>query len=584
LASGISVVVLGSALVSCGAGGAAEAVRPADPTAKAALGETECRSVEKGGEPLVVDWKAEQRGDLEVAMKDGVAVVAYSCQSIKLLPDCHIDGTYGYIGMTTREQVVRLESGDEVRANLPFTGGALAAEMQRGATLDVAMVMIGKRRTTWSEPNQADLKGGSCAGATHYVRGATVGAFVLSTGTQAKVAAAAELFGAGTSGNSASAKETKNRDGDPSECAKAAPDSTSPPPQCGAPIRLVLGPIAKTPEAGKPVEAAPPKAPVASDVTTCPAGLVQSGGKCTAPASAPAFQCNPSDAAECGAQCDKGHAGSCAALGDLIATTDPTRSAGAFKKGCDGDVAAACFGLGRLTERGQGVKADPKGAADLYERACKGGSAAGCGAEGRVTTDPARAFALFSQGCNGGDDASCRDAALSFAQGKGVAKDLAKAAELHKRACDGSIGQSCYELGGLYESGAQGVGKNAIHAELLYRRGCTRGSTEACVDLGRLEFERNPTEAKIFFDQGCMKNVKLACAILNVGFGDRRPVFPDVAQKNALTQSCNAGSMKDCAIVGILDAASNMPMGKMNLKRACMAGDKFACEMAKKAK
>jgi TPR repeat protein len=121
-------------------------------------------------------------------------------------------------------------------------------------------------------------------------------------------------------------------------------------------------------------------------------------------------------------------------------------------------------------------------------------------------------------------------------------------------------------------------------AEMLYRRACFRGSAEACVDLGRLEFERNPTEAKMFFDQGCMKNVKLACAILNVGFGDKRPVFPDVAQKNAMMQSCNAGSMKDCATVGIMDAASNMPMGKTNLNRACTSGDKFACEMGKRVK
>ena len=354
---------------------------------------------------------------------------------------------------------------------------------------------------------------------------------------------------------------------------------------------MVLGPVARAPEAGNPVEAPPAKSLITAEAAPCPAGLVASGGKCTAPATAPAYQCKPGDAAECGAQCDKGHAGSCVAFGELLAGPDPAKAAVAFKKGCEGDVAAACGGLGRLTEKGQGVAANPKGAADLYDKACKGGSAAGCGALGRaslagsgVTADAARAFALFNQGCSGGDDESCREAAQLYAQGKGVAKDVAKAVELHKRACDGNVSQSCLELAALYESGGQGVGKNAIMAEMLYRRACFHGSTEACVDLGRLEFDRNPTEAKIFFDRGCMRNVKLACAILNVGFGDKRPVFPDVAQKNAMTQSCNAGSMKDCTLVGIMDAASSMPMGKVNLNRACMSGDKFACEMAKKAK
>src|SRR5687768_6800679 len=78
---------------SCKSGGAAEAVRPADPTAKDALGgdAPSCHDVSGGGEPLVVDWKPEQRSDLEVAMKDGVAIVAYSCKGIKLLSDCKLD-------------------------------------------------------------------------------------------------------------------------------------------------------------------------------------------------------------------------------------------------------------------------------------------------------------------------------------------------------------------------------------------------------------------------------------------------------------------------------------------------------------
>src|SRR5262245_47206036 len=158
----------GYALVSCGSGAAAEAVRPETPTAANALGEGACGDVTGGGEPLVVDWKPEQRGDLEIAMKDGVAVVSYSCDKLELLKDCRIEGQYGYIGMTTREQVVRLESSDEVRANLPLSGAQLSGELARGTTLEVAMILVGKRRTTWNEPTRNDLKG-ACDKATHYV-------------------------------------------------------------------------------------------------------------------------------------------------------------------------------------------------------------------------------------------------------------------------------------------------------------------------------------------------------------------------------------------------------------------------------
>src|SRR4051812_46450906 len=100
--------VLAAAMAAgCGPGSAASKIRPDDPTAANALGEAgggECHEVDSSAEPLVVDWKVEQRGDLEEAMHDGVAVVAYSCKGIKLLKDCHIDGKYGFLGMTKREQ------------------------------------------------------------------------------------------------------------------------------------------------------------------------------------------------------------------------------------------------------------------------------------------------------------------------------------------------------------------------------------------------------------------------------------------------------------------------------------------------
>ena len=96
---------------------------------------------------MIVDWQPEQRGDLEVSMRDGLVVVGYDAQGFRLLRDCHVNGTYGFMGMTRRERVVRLESADDVRANLPLGGLGLAAklggELEKGATVDIAMVMSG---------------------------------------------------------------------------------------------------------------------------------------------------------------------------------------------------------------------------------------------------------------------------------------------------------------------------------------------------------------------------------------------------------------------------------------------------------
>ncbi len=446
------VSVLG--LYGCGAGGAAEAVRPQDPTAAGALGEESkgaCQGVAKGAEPLIVDWKPEQRGDLEVAMREGVAVVGYSCEGIKLLNDCRIDGKYGFIGMTKKEQVVRLKSADEVRANLPLSGGAIGGELKRGAALEIAMIMVGKKRTTWDEPTTADLKG-SCDGATHYVRGATVGAFVLDMGTEAKVRAAAELFGAGTSGASESGKQARNQEGEPDDCAKSTPESEKPPAQCGAPIRLVLAPIPAVPADGKePAVPKPAPKAVAEADNACPAGLVFTEGKCTTAGSAPSFLCEPTKKDECSAQCDKGHAGSCAALGGVyLQSRDTSKAVPALKKGCDGDEAKACVNLGLVTD-------DATAATKLFEKGCSAGVALGCEKLGRaylagsggVTADVTKALTLLRQGCEGGQDTACAGAAELMASGKGGAQDIKGAAELYKRACDGSVAASCAELGTL---------------------------------------------------------------------------------------------------------------------------------------
>lgn len=168
-ATSLVAVVLGA----CAPGAAGSAVRPNDPTAAQAVGES-CPIVVDYGQPLVVDCKPHQRANLEEAMNAGVAVVAYDCHSLRLLSDC-LDGSYGTLGVSRKEEVIELENADEIKANLPTFGGKLAidfkAEMQRGSALNLAMIMVGKKRTTVSSAERGQLRG-TCDGATHFVRGA----------------------------------------------------------------------------------------------------------------------------------------------------------------------------------------------------------------------------------------------------------------------------------------------------------------------------------------------------------------------------------------------------------------------------
>ncbi|MCC6554802.1 MAG: sel1 repeat family protein [Polyangiaceae bacterium] len=594
--------VVAAMAAGCGPGAAAEAIRPTDPSAAGALSEGggDCHDVGSASEPLIVDWKPDQRGDLEIAMREGVAVVSYSCEGMKLLKDCRIEGNYGYMGMTRKEQMVRLQNSDEVKANLPLSGATIGGELSRGSTIDIALVMVGKSKTTWTTPTKDDLKG-ECGGATHFVRGATLGAFAMDTGTSAKVRATAEMFGASAGAGSASDKQVKNREGDLSDCAKATPTSEAPPAQCGSPIRLVLTPIAKqapeTPADAKPAEAGP-----AIDVAdkACPKGLVLAEGKCTSPASAPAFQCDPDSVEECTAQCDKGHPGSCGALGALYASgrsvsRDHKKGAELLKKGCDGGDAKSCVNLGSLTADGLGVSQDAAAAATLFEKGCNDGEAFGCGLLGRaylagkgVSADPKRAAELLDKACDGGDDKACGAVAALYAEGKGVSQDGKRAAELYKRACDGSDGASCNELGKLYETGAAGR-KDNIVAGMMYMRGCFRASGDACTNMARLEMAKpgggNADEAKRSFQRGCTWRSEVGCAALKALYGENRVVIPNVQNTMQWRKSCDAGNTRDCATLGLVTVAGgNKQMGLSDLDRACMRGDAFACAAAKKLK
>jgi TPR repeat protein len=595
---GLGAVLLGT--IGCGPGAAAEAIRPTDPSAAGALDEAPCREVKATGEPLVVDWKPDQRGDLEIAMREGVAVVAYSCNGIELLKDCHIEGNYGFMGMTRKEQMVRLSSSDELRANLPVSGANIGGELARGATIDIAMVMVGKTKTTWTAPTKDDLKG-TCDGATHFVRGATLGAFAMDTGTSAKVRATAEMFGASAEAGSASDKQVKNKEGDLADCAKATPSSDAPPAQCGAPIRLVLQAISKDKKEPGEAPAAAAATEAEAPAASCPEGLVMAEGKCTKAETASAYQCDPEKGDECSAQCDKGHPGSCAALGVHLAqgtgglAQDRAKAAVAFQKGCDGGEAKACVSFGWVTLEGIGVKEDPAAAAKLFEKGCNEGEALGCANLGRqllagrgVPADAKKAAELLDKACDGGNDKSCGVVGGLYARGEGVTQDYAKAVTFYKRACDGSDAESCDALGQLWESGAAGR-KDAIVASMMYMRGCYRASGSACTNMGRVELSKpgggNADQAKRAFQMGCTWRSDLGCAAMKVLYGGNQVVMPNVANSQAWRRACDSGETRACASLGLMDVATgNKPGGMMSLNRACMQQDGFACAVAKAAK
>lgn len=440
-------------IASCGGTNAGDKVAPEKLTYADAVGQ-KCREPGATPSPLVVDLEPADRVSLEVALREGVAAVAYDCKGLRLLTDCHAKGDYAFKGATLKEQVVKLETADEIHANLPSLGGALSArlsaDLQRGATLDVALAMVGKMRASRWAVGRADLEG-DCDGVTHFVRGATVGAFAMTQGTRGDVQAAAQLF-ASASARSSAKKSISQKDGDRAACAGAKPQATAAPDSCSALLRVELRSLAEGAASVEPAQVV--------EVETCPQGMVRDGGKCRAARPNEGRECTGHDEEDCRVQCEAGNAWSCTRAGSsLMERGKLAEAAPYFDRGCKADILNACHNLGYAHYEGQGVP-----------------------------QDFARAMQLFRRVCDGGDPVGCSGVALLFAEGKGVTANLETAVSYYEMACKGGDQMyGCPFLGRFYQDGIGGVTKSIDKAKDLFQQACAAGSQHGCLLLRRLQ-------------------------------------------------------------------------------------------------
>lgn len=587
----------------------ADKVRPDDPTAADARKSQSVYVIEEQGQPLIVDWQPEIRGDLEVAMREGVAVVRFDHKGLKLLTDCKIDGKYGFIGVNTKEQVVSLVSAEEVKANLPGAGlgiiAKLGAELGQKQALNIAIVMVGKRKTTWASAAKTDLHG-RCDGATHFVRGATIGAFAMRTGAKGKVSTVAELFGGGFDAHAGSEKHVESADGLLDACKKASPELENPPNQCGALIRLELVKLGTTKKEDKPEATAK----VDTAESSCPEGFVFSGGKCARPDVTTTHACQTGDVRDCTMQCEKGNAQSCDTLGYMFSsgtgvTRNDAEAAQLFKRACDAGFANGCFNQGVSLEAGLGVGKNEAGAFPLYEKACGDGSALGCSAAsgllfyGRgVAKDEARSVKLALLACNGGEHQACSNLGVMFNIGMGgVKKNEAMAAKLFKMACDGGNAIGCGNYAYQAEFGL-GIAADKKRAGELYAKACAALPSQ-CIWYGvalqtGTGVKKDGKRAAAEYKKTCEGAVNrghaetngesLSCVLMNEFYGGKYGL--DVRTVKDSLQSvwlpaCQAGHARDCTMIAIVAFSAQQADAKDRMKSACKMGDPWACELAK---
>jgi len=148
----------------------------------------------------------------------------------------------------------------------------------------------------------------------------------------------------------------------------------------------------------------------------------------------------------------------------------PVEQRAFYEKACGAGVVSACFSQAwDLWRRSGGRGPESDHVLELYQKACLAGSADACADEGHHLMDrPDRGndtIAVLELSCDLGSGAGCAHFAFLYATGslKIVPKDDKRAAALYARACDLGDAKGCYNAGIMAEEG-RGVARDLARA------------------------------------------------------------------------------------------------------------------------
>jgi hypothetical protein len=224
------------AAVACGRGVAPEPKLPQF----SPEGQTKCGIVKSSTRPLIVEWPAADRAQLEAAAKRGIAAVRYSGCEMEVLPRCSVTGSYRFTPTTRKLERVAIRDADELYAELPVGAAKLEGKLEQAGVLEVAMHVVGRYDAATADDSKLQ---GACDKATHVITGLTVGAFEFSAGATSAVSGGAGVLGAKAGASSSKDRQLLNRDGDAASCASSASTDQAPPDGCAALLRVEVTPI-----------------------------------------------------------------------------------------------------------------------------------------------------------------------------------------------------------------------------------------------------------------------------------------------------------------------------------------------------
>lgn len=166
------------------------------------------------------------------------------------------------------------------------------------------------------------------------------------------------------------------------------------------------------------------------------------------------------------------------------------------------------------------------------------------------------ALTLAPKGCDNGIGADCNTLAVLYEDGVGTEKNIAKAQEYYKRACQlgGSDHNACILIGEKYF-----LENDHVQAAKYFSKGCNSGKKPsqdgvACRLTGSLYLqgegvEQNTATAMQYFEKGCQfGDEEDSCYIIGSAYLTGLGVSGDEEKAlTYLTKSCNAGNQEACS-------------------------------------
>ncbi len=196
-------------------------------------------------EPWLLEWDGDARKALSDQISTGIALVRYEEGRLELLPRCSISGGYDSGGGGSRPvEEKSISSEGELYGKLGIKLIKAEARFEKGERWDLKFVVADLRTANAESVIRSELPSG-CEAATHYVRTAFFGAYVLDTGVERNVSgsvgAAVPVLDVEVGGGKKRGAAIKKSDGVFDECIIATTPTDSP--ACSGILKIGIAPI-----------------------------------------------------------------------------------------------------------------------------------------------------------------------------------------------------------------------------------------------------------------------------------------------------------------------------------------------------